>query len=202
MATKQLLTYEDYLALPETMQRYEILDGELIMPPAPLFGHQWRSKKIFKPMDAYVEENQLGIVVYAPVDIMINKNPLRTRQPDILYISFEQLEKYGLDAMEELPFLDVAPNLVIELISPNESQRKVEDKLGDYQRIGVQECWLVRSANGTIEVIQLYSSSRTVERFCRGERVQSHVLPGWQPSVDDLLIPLVSIKKKDRSEPT
>ena len=92
MATKQLLTYEDYLALPETMQRYEILDGELIMPPAPLFGHQWRSKKIFKPMDAYVEENQLGIVVYAPVDIMINKNPLRTRQPDILYISFEQLE--------------------------------------------------------------------------------------------------------------
>lgn len=193
----QILTYEDYLALPETMQRYEIIDGELIMPPAPLFGHQWRSKKVFQPMDAYVEEHQLGLVLYAPVDIMISKDPLRTRQPDILFISFERMEKYGLDAMEELPFLDVAPDLVVELISPSESPQKIEDKLTDYRRIGVRECWLVRSTEGTIEVVRFTNSSQTVERFSRGENVQSHILPGWQPGVDDLLVPLASIKKKN-----
>ena len=76
MSTKEILTYEDYLALPEMMQRYEIIDGELIMPPAPLFGHQCISKKIFQPMDAYVDEHQLGVVVYAPVDVMISQTPL------------------------------------------------------------------------------------------------------------------------------
>ena len=197
MEAKQTLTYEDYLALPEIMQRYEIIDGELIMPPAPLFGHQWRSKKIFQPMDTYVDEHQLGLVVYAPVDIMINKSPLQTRQPDVLYISFERLERYELDEMEELPFLDVAPDLVVEIVSPSESLRKVEEKLADYRRIGVQECWLVRSREGAIEVVQFVPNSpQTVERFNRGESIQSHVLPGWCPAVDDLLLPITSLKAK------
>ena len=195
--TQALLTYDDYLALPETMQRYEVIDGKLIMEPAPLFGHQWHSRKIFQPMANYVDENLLGLVVYAPVDIMISRSPLRTRQPDVLYISFERITQLGLEDMEELPFLDIAPNLVVEIVSPSELQQNVSDKLADYQRIGVDECWLVRSREGTIEVVQFISdSSRTVERFSNGARVQSHVLPGWQPGVNDLLVPLTSLKSR------
>ena len=195
--TQALLTYDDYLALPETMQRYEVIDGKLIMEPAPLFGHQWHSRKIFQPMANYVDDNLLGLVVYAPVDIMISRAPLRTRQPDVLYISFERIAQLGLDNMEELPFLDIAPDLVVEIVSPSESQQNVSDKLADYQRMDVDECWLVRSREGTIEVVQFISdSSRTVERFSNGARVQSHVLPGWQPIVDDLLVPLTSLKSQ------
>ena len=196
MSTKEILTYEDYLALPEMMQRYEIIDGELIMPPAPLFGHQWRSKKIFQPMNAHVDEHQLGVVVYAPVDVMISQNPLRTRQPDVLFISFERLEQYGLDDMEKLPYLDIAPELVVEIVSPSKSTSKVSDKLVDYRRIGVQECWLVRSAEETIEIIQLSNSLQTVERFRLRDRIRSHILPEWQPVVDDLLTPLASLRKR------
>lgn len=192
-----LLTYDDYLALPETMQRYEVIDGKLIMEPAPLFGHQWHSRKIFQPMANYVDENLLGLVVYAPVDIMISRAPLRTRQPDVLYISFERIAQLGLEDMEELPFLDIAPNLVVEIVSPSESQQNVLDKLTDYQRMGVDECWLVRSREGTIEVVQFIAdSSRTVERFSNDARVQSHVLPGGQPVVNDLLVPLTSLKSR------
>ena len=99
--------------------------------------------------------------------------------------------------METLPFLDIAPNLVVEIVSPSESQQNVSDKLADYQRMGVDECWLVRSREGTIEVVQFISdSSRTIERFRDGARVQSHVLPGWQPIVNDLLVPLTSLKSR------
>ena len=56
-------------------------------------------------MDAYVDEHQLGVVVYAPVDVMISQSPLQTRQPDVLFISFERLEQYGSDDMEELLYL-------------------------------------------------------------------------------------------------
>lgn len=138
--TQALLTYDDYLALPETMQRYEVIDGKMITEPAPLFGHQWHSRKIFQPMANYVDENLLGVVVYAPVDIMISRAPLRTRQPDVLYISFERIAQLGLDNMEELSFLDIAPDLVVEIISPSESQQNVLDKFVDYQRMGVDEC--------------------------------------------------------------
>ena len=132
-----------------------------------------------------------------PVDIMITRAPLRTRQPDVLYISFERITQLGLDDMEELPFLDIAPNLVVEIISPSESQQNISDKLADYQRMGVGECWLVRAREGTIEGVQFIAdSSRTVEQFRDGARVQSHVLPGWQPVVDDLLVPLTSLKNR------
>ena len=195
--TAERLTYDDYLVLPETMQRYEVIDGKLIMEPAPLFGHQWHSRKIFQPMASYVDENLLGVVVYAPVDIMISRTPLRTRQPDVLYISFERIAQLGLDNMEELPFLDIAPDLVVEIVSPSESQQNVLDKLADYQRMGVDECWLVRSRESTIEVVQFISdSSRTVERFSNDAQVQSHALPGWQPVVNDLLVPLTSLKSR------
>ena len=114
----------------------------------------------------------MGLVLYVPVDVMIRKNPLRTRQPDLLYISFEQLQRYGLNEIEELPFFDVAPDLVVEIVSPSESPRQVADKLADYQRIGVQECWLVRSAEGTIEVVRFLSNlSQTDGRFCRGDNI-------------------------------
>ena len=135
--------------------------------------------------------------MYAPVDIMITRAPLRTRQPDVLYISFERIAQLGLDNMEELPFLDIAPDLVVEIVSPSESQQNVSDKLADYGRMGVDECWLVRSREGTIEVVQFISdSSRSVERFSNDARVQSHVLPGWQPVVNDLLVPLTSLKSR------
>jgi Uma2 family endonuclease len=192
----QLLTYNDYLALPETMQRYEIIDGNMFIEPTPTIGHQWRLGEVSMQLDAYVMRNRLGLVLYAPVDFIISKAPLRTRQPDLFYISFERLQQYDLDDLEELPYLDVAPELVIEIILPSESSGKFNDKLADYRQIGVQECWLVRSTIGTIEVVKLSNASQTVERFGRGERVQSSVLPEWQPTVDALLVPLNSIKSR------
>ena len=45
--TQALLTYDDYLALPETMQRYEVIDGKLIMEPAPYLGTNGTREKSF-----------------------------------------------------------------------------------------------------------------------------------------------------------
>jgi Uma2 family endonuclease len=76
------LTYEAYLALPETKQRYEIVDGVLITPPAPTPDHQWIMMKIFVPLRAFVHERDLGVVLTVLVDLLIQREPLRTRQPD------------------------------------------------------------------------------------------------------------------------
>ncbi len=67
----KVLTYEAYLAMPEMKQRYEILDGELIMSPSPLPIHQWIAANLFRTLDTYVRGHQLGIVLFAPLDVVI-----------------------------------------------------------------------------------------------------------------------------------
>jgi Uma2 family endonuclease len=180
------LTFKEYLALPETMQRYEIIDGELIVSPSPDFEHQWRSTAIYDPMKQYVHANRLGIVLYAPLDIMIQQSPLRTRQPDILYMSLDRIRQFGLDSIKGVPFFSFPPDLVVEIVSPSESKRRIEGKLKDYCKIGVREGWLVRPEEQTIEVLQLSANSfQQLGLFGRGDALKSEVLPGWNPAIDD-----------------
>jgi Uma2 family endonuclease len=72
MSTKtEKLTFEAYLALPETKQRYEIVDGVLIMPPAPTPDQQWVMMEICVRLRSLVSERELGVVLAAPVDLLI-----------------------------------------------------------------------------------------------------------------------------------
>jgi len=75
------LTYEEYLKSPEIKQRYEIVDGELIMAPSPTLEHQTILRQLFLLVHRFVTEHQLGQVWFAPLDIVIQREPLRTRQP-------------------------------------------------------------------------------------------------------------------------
>ncbi|HTE17133.1 MAG TPA: Uma2 family endonuclease, partial [Armatimonadota bacterium] len=90
MSTETLnerLTYDQWRLLPETTQPYEIVDGNLRMSPTPTSDHQWILRRIFKFVDAFVDSRGLGIVFFAPLDVVIQKEPLRTRQPDLLFLS-------------------------------------------------------------------------------------------------------------------
>jgi Uma2 family endonuclease len=81
------LTFESWQALSETKQRYEIVDGEMIVPPGPSVDHQWISRKIDRRLEDFVEAQGLGIVLAAPLDLLVRREPLRVRQPDILYLN-------------------------------------------------------------------------------------------------------------------
>ena len=184
------LTYEDYLALPEMIRRYEIIDGELIMAPSPTLAHQWDASIVYDALKAHVRTHQLGVVLFAPLDVMISRSPLRTRQPDVLYISIERMRQYGLDSIQNVPVLEFPPNLTVEILSPSESKRQIEEKLTDYQSIGVNECWLVRANRQTIEVIQLTTDAiELVGIFKNSEQIGSEVLPELALSVDTIFAP-------------
>lgn len=149
------LTFEEWLALPEIKQRYEIVDGVLLMPPGPTPDHQWVMQKIFRPLADFVEDKGLGVVLDAPVDLLIQREPLRTRQPDILYLSAERSGIRGRDQLRGLQYLETPPDLVVEVLSPSNTRQDIESRLNDYRQIGVLECWLVSAEAETIEVRQL-----------------------------------------------
>src|SRR5437588_191350 len=68
-ANPQQITFEDYLQMPEMRLRYDIIDGELIMSPAPSFEHQWDLADLSKLMRDFVRKQDIGVVLFAPLDV-------------------------------------------------------------------------------------------------------------------------------------
>jgi Uma2 family endonuclease len=173
----QRLTYEEYLKLPEIKKRYDIIDGEMIMAPGSTTEHQFDSRRIFRLLDRFVVEHQLGEVLYAPLDILIQREPLRTRQPDILFVSNERRHILG-------PIIEGAPDLVVEILSPSNTRRGIEAKLADYAHLGVRECWLVSQEARTVEVLRLVDGAwQRAHLYGIGDRVRSDVLEGFESEV-------------------
>ncbi|MGH8058668.1 MAG: Uma2 family endonuclease [Candidatus Entotheonellia bacterium] len=181
------LTFVDYLLSPTIVQRYDIIDGEMIMSPAPIVRHQWISRSVFLGLESYFRANPRGIVLYAPCDIVIRRDPLRTQQPD-LFIFLRGREDIGdLENLRRLPVLEIAPDITIEIISKSETRPSRTEKIEDYRRIGVKECWIVSPQGQTLEVLRLSAEGmQTAGLYGMGMRVQSELLPGLELRVDEL----------------
>src|SRR5260370_22361573 len=91
------LTYEQYMAEPEIRRRYDILDGVRIFMTNPTIRHQKIQANVHRGFYAWQQVSRAGEVVQAPCDVLIRRNPLRTRQPDVLFISQERLGNRDLD---------------------------------------------------------------------------------------------------------
>lgn len=181
------LTYEAWLALPETKERYEIVDGVLKMPPDPTPAHQWYQMELAVRIRAFVDEARLGMVLAAPVDLLIRRNPLRMRQPDILYLSAERSGIEGVAQLQGLQYLETAPDLVVEVLSPSNIRREIEQKLDDYRSVGVLECWLVSPEAKTVEVLRLPAEEATTGSiFGVGDTLRSQVLSDFSLVLRDI----------------
>ena len=182
---KKKISFEDYLLMPEINHPYKIIDGEFIPFPTPPLVHQRMSANIVMALDSHVQAKDLGVVLFAPVDIILQRHPLRTRQPDVLFIHKDKLSGTGLDAIEELQILEIAPDLVVEVLSSSDTEKVLLGKLSDYQRIGVKECWLVSREARSVEVRQLTKEqSQSLGHFGLGETLRSEILPDFQLTVD------------------
>ncbi|MGH9800194.1 MAG: Uma2 family endonuclease [Blastocatellia bacterium] len=185
-ALKNKISYEEYLQMPEINLRYEIIDGEMIMPSSPTFDHQWIIHNILDALRPFVKKKKLGAVVAAPLDILIRRMPLRTRQPDILYISFKRGGK-TISELRQLQLVEIAPDLAIEILSPSDRRSVLKEKLEDYVSIGVLECWLVSPQAETIEILKLSSEgATTLNLYGSTETLRSEVLPDFKMKVADV----------------
>jgi Uma2 family endonuclease len=177
LPTQRALSWEEYLLLDK--ERYEIIDGEVHEMATPVLKHQLLVTRLNRTIGNYTSTHDLGEIFTAPYDIVIRRSPLRTRQPDLFFFSTQQLAQTP-NLMEE-PRTEVAPDLVIEVLSPSDSVSVWRDKLHDYHQIGVREVWAVDLHNEEIEALAWEEwGYRTVGWF-RGETpLTSQVLPGLQ----------------------
>jgi Uma2 family endonuclease len=128
-------TAEEVLALPDDGNRYEVLDGELFVSPAPSFSHQFVVQAFVIQLMPYVDQLQLGWVLAAPADITFS--PRRLVQPDIFVVP-----DTGLGRPRE--WKDVRRlSLVIEVLSPSTAHADRWRKRTIYQSERIPDYWIV-----------------------------------------------------------
>jgi Uma2 family endonuclease len=178
-----VLTYEQYLAEGEVHQRYDIVDGVRIYMPAPTWRHQRVQVNVTGILREYEQRHASGYVIPAPFDVLIRSAPtLQTRQPDVLFITRQRLEQAG--GIPEAGPLEVAPELVVEIVSGSETGHSIADKLADYTSIGVKECWLVRPEARIVDVVRLSPDGPvTGATFDETDTLQSITFPDLVVSV-------------------
>ena len=165
------LTYEEYLKTPEIKARFDIVDGVMTIAPTPTVAHQRILGNLFWKLDQFVSEQQVGEVLFAPVDVIVQRDPLRTRQPDLLFVSNERASILGDQ-------VDGGLDLVVEILSPSNSRSDLEAKLSDYATLRVSECWLVSPEARSVEILGLTEGSWVRLGISGlGEQVRSRVLP-------------------------
>ena len=177
------LTYEAYMAEEEIIARYDIINGERIYMAGATDEHQDCEGNLFVEFREFGKRTGVGKGRLAPRDILIRRSPLRTRQPDVYFISAERI---ALNPAPNDPApLIAAPELVVEIISDSETKKRFGAKMADYCAVGVEECWKVMRSTKTVEVLRLSASGPELVRvYGAGETVQSITFPGLTVAVD------------------
>ena len=178
-APKIRWTTADVELLPESSNRYEIIDGELLVTRAPHWGHQKASTRAVNALDSWSLETGLGEAVATPGIIFTDADNVI---PDLVWISQERLEA-GLD---DEGHLVVAPELVVEVLSQGtkNEQRDREMKLKLYGERGVLEYWIINWRSPQVEVYRRQDAA--LQLACTlfpGDEITSPLLPGFSCAV-------------------
>lgn len=136
MATNDGWTAELVRAIPDDGKRYELLDGELAVTPAPTLVHQRMIRALVRLLEDYVEGNELGEVFASPADIEFS--PQRLVQPDVLVLPLQG------DGTRVSDWRDARTlRLAIEVLSPATARHDRLTKRRIYMEEGVPEYWIV-----------------------------------------------------------
>ena len=142
-----VLTYDDYRLLPDDRNRYEILDGELSVTPAPSIKHQRISGRLYLILANHIFANHLGDIYTAPTDLILA--PTIVAQPDLIFIGNDRRHIVTERAIEG------SPTLLIEILSPSTNRTDRLTKAQLYAKHQVPHYWLVDSDQQTLEAYDL-----------------------------------------------
>ena len=143
-----LLTADDLWRLSKDGNRHELVKGELrTMPPAG-FEHGVIGINLALPLGQHVKSNQLGVVVNSDTGFVITTNPDTVRAPDVGFVRQERIQATGIPKK----YWPGAPDLVVEVVSPNDTVFAVDDKVQEWLDAGAGLVWVVNPRRRTVTV--------------------------------------------------
>jgi len=166
-------TYEDYAAIPPDNRRWELIDGDFEVNPAPAPRHQTVSRRLQFELMKVLEESGLALVFNAPLDVILSDN--NVVQPDLAILSTARAHLVTERGIEG------PPDIVVEIMSPSSRVLDRRVKLALYARFAVPEYWLVDPIGGHIELHRLGEATYALEqRFDRASTLETASFPEVQ----------------------
>lgn len=164
-----LTTAEEFGRLPETNRICELINGEIVVAPAPRTKHRLALGNLYEAFQAFLRRGELGLAFAAPFDVHLSS--YEVYQPDIVVVLSGRASQLTEDGFEG------TPDVVVEVLSPSNRKQDLVVKAAEYAAAGVPEYWVVDPADDRIEVNLLvggaYSAVPSADGFAR-----SAVLPG------------------------
>ena len=171
-------TYKDYLETPDD-ERWELLNGELVMAPSPRRMHQDVSGNLYFLLRLFVDQMGLGRVYAAPFDVVLSET--NVVQPDLLFVSNQR------EAILTDDNVTGAPDLVVEVLSPSTASRDWRIKLDLYAQHGVREYWVVDPDGQRIWVMAGHDGDlNEVANYGRGDVLTSPTLSGFSANLNQV----------------
>ncbi len=165
-------TVADYEQLPDDGPRYEIVQGDLRMAPAPLVGHQDVSIRLAFLLFDRITNRGLGRVLAAPTDVELAFDTIL--QPDLLVVLPENRAQITSHRVIG------PPDLIIEITSPSTASYDRREKRDAYARAGVREYWIADPATQTVELLVLAGNQfEPIAIYTGAAIIPSRVLAVW-----------------------
>jgi len=177
-AGRRLITGEELMAMGD-IGPCELIDGRIVRMNPTGNVHAYLESSLVFALTSFVRQHRLGRVLVGEVGVYTRRGPDRVRGADIAFVSTERLA-----GIASKGYLTVAPDLIVEIISPTDRWQDVRQKLEEYFDIGVQRVWIVEPDKRTVLV---YSASTEVRAFQEGDTLLGEgVLEGFALPVGDL----------------
>jgi Uma2 family endonuclease len=178
--SKQLMTADDLLRLPDDGYRYELVRGELLKmtPASPKHGRI--VVKLTLRLGNYVEQHNLGTIYAAESGFKLEQDPDTVRAPDISFVARQRIPPEG----EPDGFWAIAPDLVAEVISPSDSAEEMQARVFDFLDAGTRLVWVVHPKTQTVTV---YRSRHDIHILSRNDVLDGEdVVSGFTCRIGEL----------------
>ncbi len=176
----QLVSAEQLFELSGEGKHYELVRGELEVVAPAGFEHGVLTMEVARHLANYVRERDLGWVCTAETGFKLASDPDTVLAPDVAFVSKERLA----DAKGQKAYLSIAPDLVIEVLSPSDRSTRIAEKVAMWLE---HHTSLVIVIDPHLHTATLYYSRTDANILTRTDTLDGgEVVPGWQLSLDML----------------
>ncbi len=177
---KYLMTVAEFEKLPyDERHRYELIEGELHVSPAPGIPHQVVLHNLQLELGFYLRRNPVGTLVPGPNAVL---SDLDWVIPDLVFVTKDLWASLVVDDN-----FHGAPDLVIEILSPGNWKHDLRTKRNLYGKFGVQEYWVVDVRNQAIMIFRLNGETlEEIQTIRDDDRLESPLLPEFSIRVGDI----------------
>jgi len=177
--TPKLMTWQELADLPDDGLRHELVRGVLLTMAPPFFPHGRQANRLHLSLGPYVQSHGLGEAFASEFGYRLTSAPDTVRVPDVSFISNERLATAG----DVRGYFPGSPDLVVEVISPNDRLTKVAEKV-EWLEHGTQLVFVVNPFGRRVRVHRL---GQPIQILGLNDVLDGEdVVPGWSRAVHDL----------------